>query len=192
MKILLFLFLLQISGYSLSQVATDTVDLKNVNHSFLSELILEKCNEERAKVGAVPFIPNKVCQMTAQYQSDYMSHFLTPTHYNNNTFQGVKLYGPEDRVDYFNKKNNSKYLYDGEICFSIYDAELYMKYTYEQLAMEAINGFMNSLPHRTIMLTDLEKMQIPAIQYGSFATSSNITNGKFSYYVTGAFIYVNK
>jgi uncharacterized protein YkwD len=192
MKNLITTAFVLLSLFCFGQTKTDTVDLKNVNHSFLSELILEKCNEERAKVGAVPFIPNKVCQMAAQYQSDYMSHFLTPTHYNNNTFQGVKLYGPEDRVDYFNKKNNSKYLYDGEICFSIYDAELYVKYTYEQLAMEAINGFMNSLPHRTIMLTDLEKMQIPAIQYGSFETSSNITNGKFSFYVTGVTTYVNK
>lgn len=191
MKHLFILVLVFVSLIGLSQTKNDTVDFKNVNHALLNQLILEKCNQERVKVGADPLIKDKTCFMAAQYQSNYTSHFLIATHYNDNPFQGIKLYSPEDRVNYFSKKTNSKNQYDGEIFYSLYNVELYLKYTYDELAQKTIDGYMSSTPHRNDVLKNFKIMDFLSkyVSYGDFATSSNITNGKFNFYAVGVFTY---
>lgn len=168
-----------------SQTKTDTVDFKNVSYKLLNQLIFEKCNQEREKVGSDYILQNDVCSNSAEYQSNYMSNFNEITHHNNNIFRGITLYKPIDRFNYFNQKFKSTHIYKGEICFSA-SLDLGSKYTYDQLSQKVIDGYMFSQGHKTIMLSQPLRC---SKQYGDFSSSSNIENGVFNLYVAGVLGY---
>jgi hypothetical protein len=185
MKVLLFLFLLQISVYSLSQVATDTINLNMVNYTLLNELIFQKHNEERAKVGRQLRVKDDISKSASQYQVDYMSHYSIVCHDNDKLFNGVLLASPLDRFNYFSKNIKSNQTHLGEICYNFFSGKSH-KITYDELAQQAINSFLSSLPHKAIMLSQI---RFEGKQYGYFSTSSNLKNGYFNFFVTGFFTY---
>lgn len=188
MKNILTLAAMFIFVFGFSQTKNDTIDFKKVNYGLLNQLLFEKCNQEREKIGSQTLTTNEVCKSAAQYQVDYMSNFLITTHYNDKSFRGVQLYKPRDRFEYFNTQLKSNSTYHGEICFNAI-LNLDEKFTYDQLAQRVINGFMGSHSHKAIMTNTTV---YESTQFGAFASTANISGGYFNFYVTGVFGYVWK
>jgi hypothetical protein len=195
MKHIIIILLVLVSVIGFSQSKNDAIDFKNVNHELLNKLIFDKCNEERKKVGAKPYVKDNLCKESSQYQCDYMANYQITTHFNDKVFRDVKLYGPEDRFDFFSKKLKIKHNYDGEIGHVLGGIGLFEKITYDELAQEAINAYLNSLSHKVVMLSVLpcesytSIQRCESVQYGYFSTTTSIRNGRFNFYVMGILAY---
>jgi len=163
------------------QTRNDTVDFKNINHLLLSELILEKCNNERAKDSLIPFQKHEVCFSAAKYQSEYMSFYNVVCHVNDFSFQNMKLKGFNDRMEFFSKKQKKEIKFYFEVCLLRHYHHT-DKITYDNLSFELISQFMRSKPHRYFLMS---KKVFNEIKYIGFSSTSNKDDEFYRIYVTG-------
>jgi|LakMenEpi03Aug12_release.lakeMendotaPanAssembly.Ray.scaffolds.fasta_scaffold325367_2 hypothetical protein len=185
MKNIITILFVFICVFGFSQTKNDTIDFNNVNYGLLNDLIFQKHNEERLKIGRQVRIEDNICKSASQYQVGYMSQYSEVCHDNDKVFNGVILHTPLDRFNYFSKGSKLGQTYHGEICYNFFSGKTH-KITYEQLAQQTITAFMESTSHKAIMLSRLTCL---SKQYGYFSTTSTLKNGYFNFFVTGFFTY---
>lgn len=184
------LLLLLILSNLFGQTRFDTVDFRNINHSLLDSLILEKCNNERVNDSLTPFQEHDVCYSAAEYQSQYMSFYNVVCHTNDFSFQNVKLKSFEDRMEFFCKKQKKEIIFSFEVCLLRHYFHT-SRITYDDLSFELISQFMRSESHRYFLL--IENV-FDEINYIGFSSTSNKHNEFYKIYVTGfsGFIFPKK
>jgi hypothetical protein len=181
MKTYIGIILTFILSTSYCQTKSDIVDFNNINYSLLSQLTLDACNTERDKLQLMSYKKHEVCYLAAEYQSNYMCNFDRITHKNDLSFRGIQLKEYDNRVDFFGKKLKKDIFSLTEICLGrIYHFD--EKITYEKLSYEIINQFMNSKPHKKMLLY---QSICRANLFCDFSISSHKKESNIQFYVTG-------
>ena len=182
MKTYLSITLTFVSIILFGQTRNDTVDFKNINHSLLNELLLEKANDERKNISVIPYVEHEVCSLSAQYQCEYMAFYNRVCHTNDFEFKNEKLVFIDDRVEFFSKGTKKNLVSDYEICL-MREYSYFKKITYEKLSSELIGQFMDSEPHKKCLLLDTKLKHKKCLSFSSKAKKSG--ERKIKFYVTG-------
>jgi len=179
MKTYLSISLIFVSIILFGQTRNDTVDFNNVNIPLLNDLLFEKANDERKKVSSPLLIKHEVCFLAAKYQSEYMAQHKIVCHKNELPYKGVTLYSFQDRVKFFSKNIKGEMFANYEICL-MREHFIDSFITYDNLAYKLINQFMNSKPHRIILL---HKKSVHSDTFTGFSTSITKNEKKIKFYV---------
>jgi hypothetical protein len=182
MKTYLSITLTFVSIILFGQTRNDTVDFKNINHSLLNELLLEKANDERKNISVIPYVEHEVCSLSAQYQCEYMTFYNRVCHENDFEFKNEKLVQIKDRVEFFSKRTKKNLVPYYEICL-MKEYFYFKKITYEKLSSELIGQFMRSEPHKQSLLLDTKLNHKQCLSFSSKTKKSG--EGKIKFFVTG-------
>lgn len=147
-----------------SQTRNDVVNINNPNLKLLDSLLFEEAMKQRKLNNAKPIKKDIICELSAEYQSEYMAEYNVFDHFNTQKFKGVFLEGVSDRVNHFIKarKTKVKYLTRYEIITMVEDIYTnnykgLKNRTYQELSEVLINAYMVSTLHRITLLLDYKK-----------------------------------
>jgi uncharacterized protein YkwD len=121
---LLVVLVLLVSGLGYSQKPTDTIPTTNINSNLMNQCVIDEVNKERKKLGLHPFIVTEGAMEFSKEHTEWMVKTGKFEHSKNDT------YG-----ECINKSG----FFDGE--------------SYEGAAKRIVNWWMNSPPHRKVLMS---------------------------------------
>jgi uncharacterized protein YkwD len=124
MKKLMVLLVVLVSGLGYSQKPTDTIPTTNINSNLMNQCVIDEVNKERKKLGLHPFIVTEGAMEFSKEHTEWMVKTGKFEHSKNDT------YG-----ECINKSG----FFNGE--------------SYEGAAKRIVNWWMNSPPHRKVLMS---------------------------------------
>jgi uncharacterized protein YkwD len=184
MKKIITILLFFISSILFSQKKTDTINYHKINYKLLNSLLFEEINKVRGIHNLQKFKRDVTCGLAIDYQVNYLSQDGNEFSHNNvNKYRGVFLPKYRDRYEFFRKKTNSKNNPGFEI-LAYFGLQLNQRKTYEGLAKEVIDGWLNSTLHRNFILLK-EHKSFTVELFMDFSTTSVIKSNEINFYFGG-------
>lgn len=130
------------------QLPASSTLTSSVNEKYLEHLIKTKIDSVRKSLNLAVLFNDSILYVASKHHSEYMKNNRKLTHNEANTRTHKT---PQDRVDSYGGKN---YLVGENVIYSYYNTALknkkgkeYTNYTYEDLANDFVNGWVNSPGH---------------------------------------------
>lgn len=174
MKNILTILSIFLFGVLNAQTRKDTIG-NNLNIKYLNSLLLEVSNEI-TKDSGITYKYNDIAFKCAEYQSSYLSvnakiHNQNKNwHRNYKEHRGVLLNSLSDRQKYFDTKQTL-----GSVAENCTLEYLDPSMTYETLAKSTIQNFLDSEPHKNVLLGKIIKLKF--LSYSATEGTYTFHNG---------------